>query len=547
MRRLAFIISIFLFSLTFLLPTPTFADDTASPAMNNDLLKIYQERRSGNQMNLETWYGGKYGGTQEESIGFGDIILLDLMEKVGGSSNDNAEELQNLLQLLLNDDPQNLPEQSYQPSIQKITQKGAIQGTTKLITSLYQTPPASSTDYLAYVKDNLQDKKIVQPAYADSGYGFSSLQPLLKIWKIFRNIAYFVFVLGFILYGFMIMFRIKINPQTAITIQLALPKLIITLLLITFSYAVAGFMIDLFYLIWGIIVNVFISQGIKGIKFFSGYNWGLLAPFLGGILGGTKFIIADLWSLILPIPQALGAAAGIAMAFTPLAAVSIILGLILLIALLYTFIKIWWMLLKSYVNIVINIIFSPVILLGNILPGSKSFGNWLKNILAELSVFIATMVMFTLSAYFMFQFQWFNDNAALTSSGHLWVPPLLQPQSMTNWGIGPNTASSLSLLGLGILLMTPKIAEMIKNALQIKDLGYGSAISDSFNFMSNSGVGKAAKSIAGGAIFEAAKDPLDKKLGEIQTSSKEKYGDSKIREGILTGLRTSLENHNRSK
>ena len=86
MRRLAFIISTIFLSI----PAQTLAAD-------DDLLQIYQDRRSGNQMNLETWYGGKHGGTPEESIGFGDIILLDLMEKVGGSSNENAQELEKLL------------------------------------------------------------------------------------------------------------------------------------------------------------------------------------------------------------------------------------------------------------------------------------------------------------------------------------------------------------------------------------------------------------------------------------------------------------------
>jgi len=92
MRRPTLIISILLFSFSLISPTQTSATNT-----DNDLLKIYQDRRSGDQMNLETWYGGKYGGSAEESIGFGDIILLDIMEKVGGSSNENAQELEKVL------------------------------------------------------------------------------------------------------------------------------------------------------------------------------------------------------------------------------------------------------------------------------------------------------------------------------------------------------------------------------------------------------------------------------------------------------------------
>lgn len=503
MRRLTLIISILLLSFSLISPTQTSAADT-----NNDLLKIYQDRRSGNQMNLETWYGGKYGGTTEESIGFGDIILLDLMEKVGGSSEENAQELEKLLDgMNMTSSKTSKNETSILSNLQNYSQGGAISGTARIITSLYQTTPASSTEYLAYVQNNLHDKKIVKTAYADNGYGFTSLQPLLKFWKIFRNIAYFFFVLGFIIYGFMIMFRIKINPQTAITIQLALPKLIVTLLLITFSYAIAGFMIDFFYLFWGIIGNIFITQGFKGVNFISGYNNGLLIPMVGGIISAVKFLIVDLWAIILPIPQFVSAAIGatITYAFAPL---SLVLMLIVLIAIFFTFIKIFWMLLKSYVNIVLSIIFSPFILLGNIIPGSKSFGGWIKGIFAELSVFISVMIMFVLSFYFTLQIEWFNDNAAITSSGSLWIPPPLVGQIATDNILGTNSASAFSLLGLGILLMIPKIAEIVKNALQIKDLGYGSAIGEAF------------------APFKLISDPLVK---EAQESIGE-YAKPKIKE-----------------
>ena len=47
--------------------------------------------------------------------------------------------------------------------------------------------------------------------------------------------------------GFMIMFRVKINPQTVVSLQTMIPKLVITLLLVTFSYAIAGLVIDMIY------------------------------------------------------------------------------------------------------------------------------------------------------------------------------------------------------------------------------------------------------------------------------------------------------------
>lgn len=472
MRRLAFIIFIFLFSLILIIPNSVIAADNETEI--ESLSKIYSERRTGDQMNLETWYGGKYGSTLEESIGFGDIILLDLIEKTSGGYSNDTDNLNELLESLF----------SYSPQSIKINPNdGAILTSSKAITFLYQEPPASSIDYLANIKNNLQNHKIAVPAYADNGYGFTSLSPILPVWKAFRNVSYFVFVLGFIIYGFMIMFRVKINPQTAINIQMALPKLILTLIIITFSYAIAGFLIDLFYLVWGIIFNVLLNQDIitnaNAANRISGFDKGLfVGPFLTTLLHlGYGGLIHKLWQGILGLPTLVTTILSHSL-FVP---ISLILNLILSIVILITFIKIFWSLLKSYVNIILNIVFSPLILLGNLLPGSKSFSNWLKNIIAEISVFITTMLLFILAFYFIGPFKFagiFDTNILSVSSqeisGDLWAPAPLQADGSVN------SDGKLALLGLGIILMIPKLSEIIKNTLQIKDTGYGSAIGAAF-------------------------------------------------------------------
>lgn len=523
MRRLFLIFFTILLSIFLNIPAPIFADDSEIKSLS----KIYSERRSGDQMNLETWYGGKSTGNPEESIGFGDIILLDLIEKTSGGSGD-TESLNELLESLF----------SHSPVNNKIhSQDGAIIASGKAITFLYQETPASSVDYIASIKNNLNHHKLAPTAYAQEKVdGFTALEPILPIWRAFRNVSYFIFVLGFIVYGFMIMFRIKINPQTAITIQLALPKLILTLLLITFSYAIAGFLIDIFYLVWGVLFNVLVygeiidSQNIQTASNVSGFKSGLFTgPFLGIILhlnfGG---LVTNLWQGILGFPSATTAI----LSHSLLAPFSLLLSLLLSIVVLITFIKIFWSLLKSYVNIILNIIFSPLILLGNLLPGSNSFNNWLKNIFAELSVFATTMLMFILAFYFIGPFQiggteflntnWFTVNDQQIS-GNLWAPPPLQSDNAVN------SEGKLALLGLGIILMIPKFSEIIKNALQIKDAGYGSAIGDALFLPTTSkawekySTDKASQAISGGIskVSEIPKNlrekreekkPIDKRL-----------------------------------
>src|SRR5690606_25281628 len=92
------------------------------------------------------------------------------------------------------------------------------------------------------------------------GLGFSSLDPILDTWKAFRNVAYLFYVIMFLVIGFMIMFRQKISSQAVVTAQQALPKIIISLIAVTFSYALAGLMIDAMYLIMYLIVGLFPSQ-----------------------------------------------------------------------------------------------------------------------------------------------------------------------------------------------------------------------------------------------------------------------------------------------
>src|SRR3989344_8278758 len=137
------------------------------------------------------------------------------------------------------------------------TQNSAIGMTGQLIAGMMINQPASTT-YFAY--DFLQNAGFVEKAHAQ-GIGYSGLSPIIDLWKAFRNIAYVILVIVLVVIGFMIMFRMNINPQTVITVQNALPNIVISLLLITFSYAIAGLLIDLTYFLILLIVSLFYQAG----------------------------------------------------------------------------------------------------------------------------------------------------------------------------------------------------------------------------------------------------------------------------------------------
>ena len=111
-----------------------------------------------------------------------------------------------------------------------------------LIVLPFANPPASG---VAWAYSGLADAGFVKKSLAAEGIGMGSIQPFAKIWKIFRDVTYLLLVVVLIAIGFMVMFRTKINPQTVISVENSLPKIIISLILITFSFAIAGFFIDL--------------------------------------------------------------------------------------------------------------------------------------------------------------------------------------------------------------------------------------------------------------------------------------------------------------
>lgn len=148
----------------------------------------------------------------------------------------------------------------------------------------YQYPPASGT---YWVRNTLQKAGFIPQSMAAEGVGFASIKPLMNLWVIFRDVAYLLIVLILVSIGFMIMFRMKMNPQTVISVENALPKIVVALLLITFSFAIAGFLIDFMYLLVLLVINLLSS----GDKYYSTVK--VQNEFLSGGPG-------VLWDYILP-------------------------------------------------------------------------------------------------------------------------------------------------------------------------------------------------------------------------------------------------------
>jgi hypothetical protein len=368
--------------------------------------------------------------------------------------------------------------------------QSSILGLASLGDLLLSIKPASG---IKYVYQKAASLKIVPEAYAQEGFGFSSLAPVQKIWQVTRNMSYSLLILVILAMAFMIMFRVKISPQTIITVQSALPKIIGILLLITFSYAIAGFVIDLSYLVIGIIA-AFAKNGGLAANYPSPTEAfgtiGLAQKMWGGAWSPlSSLIIAIGLPLVLVLVIGGGILAGTSTILLPgTGFVFGFLGAALILLLffafiLYTFFKIIWTMLKALVNIILLIIFGPFLILIGGVTSTGGFAIWLKNLIANVAVFPVIAIMAFLAHvlywsaehpvmdFFGLRGTWLNPFkiAAITSSGEFALPLY---NLNTFW---------LSLfVAMGILFLMPSAADLIKSIISGQPFAYGTAIGQAF-------------------------------------------------------------------
>src|SRR3989338_9197963 len=312
-------------------------------------------------------------------------------------------------------------------------------------------PPASG---IAYIQESIQEAGFTPKAIAAEGIGFASIRPFLAIWKAFRNMAYLILVIAIIVIGFMIMFQFKIDPHSIISIENALPRIVATLLVITFSYAIAGLLIDATYLIILFVFQIFSSTGLaifRNSDLQSTYLTGNILSLVGSgdnvvgtnigftgiylnalinifslipfwlknvliyvmtvitILLSTRFgiglipLITSLMgntavagevqlviggSIEAKIGNILGSVFSMGLGLL-LGIIVVFLGLILfaIVGILFLYFRIVFLLIGAYVQIIIRIMFAPILLMREIIPGQKSFAYWLKVIFGHLMVF----------------------------------------------------------------------------------------------------------------------------------------------------------------
>lgn len=426
-------------------------------------------------------------------------------------------------------------------------QSSIMGGVSNILAFPFTNKPASGIEYVA---GGLGEAGFIPDTFAAEGIGYAALKPLIPLWKVFRDIAYLVLAVVMVVIGFMIMFRMQLDSQTVISVTNALPKIVISLILITFSFAIAGFVIDLMYLFIAISVsmladdparvgklqNMYLSaepsvimdsalpiwqyndlstKSDTSLAFWSealgmfGFvpiqiartiaNLGSISFALIGVLpsiiqtviyavGGLGVVLSldkflDILEKPLKALENMGAftfdlggiisgslLAGLAIFFLILIGmiiVPIIMMLFILFTIVFLFFRVFVMLLVSYLKILMLVIFSPLIMLLDAIPGQSGFTGWFKSLFGELMSFVIVVVLLMVGERLVLTM--LSENTCVTfeeigSSSAcqqiFFTPPFLY---------GLNQDAYAMLIGMGLILLIPDLVQLFKKTIGVED------------------------------------------------------------------------------
>jgi hypothetical protein len=327
------------------------------------------------------------------------------------------------------------------------------------------------------------------------GFGFNTGADSIKVfWQAARNLSYGLIVLAVIIMAFMIMFRVKISPQLVISVQSALPNVIFTTVLITFSYAIAGFAIDLMYVIIGLIASLLTSSGFSNDTFAKLFTE--LTSGHGIITLMFQYWIAFIYTAFLNIFTS--------ELDTILAMFMLLFAVISVLFILFWSLKIIYVVFKNFAMLMLTIATGPLEILVGAFTGRSSFGSWFKKLLSILVVYPLIGILFFFSFFFLWQgnssgtgyaeSMAFNVKQGMIGDNE-WAPPFTKLS-----GIGEHSVNSIDgliwlMVSFVIFSQITKVVEIVQAAMTGKPFSYGSAIGEAAGTMGNvtEGIGKSAQ------------------------------------------------------
>ncbi len=392
--------------------------------------------------------------------------------------------------------------------------------------------PASGIDYVA---QKMQQINPVGTAYAQ-GYGYtSSLLPIQGLWLAARNAAYLLMTFVVVILAVLVMLRQKISPQVVLTAQSALPRVAIALVAITFSYAIAGFIVDLGFVVQGVISGLMAAIVAKGgateaIYIFNQVNNGVSSilsyalAFLMSAYSVNGGIIGNIVNGGTPLVDSVFNAV-----FTVGGHLDFILGIVVAILLTVAMFRIFFLMLMTYVKFILIVISGPFVLLMSVLGVGGGLTGWLRSLVAQMGVFVAVGLLVMFAHVFFWGFG--NDVAfpSGTPISLLGNQPLSTALNVfhikalvvagtsagavpSGFSFGNNISSVGFFVSLVVMLSIPKIASAFRDQIATGRGSYG------FSTFREAGGPVAGALIGGYALGKGAvAAPIKKATSEFVT------------------------------
>lgn len=318
---------------------------------------------------------------------------------------------------------------------------GVLGGMAMTVGAVYDSPP--NIHLADHFKRRLSNNLLSPAAYAT--VGTELLHPIEEVWAKMRDIAFGLFTLVMVVIAIMIIMKKEITPRVVVTAASAIPRLIVAIVLIHFSFAIVALFIDLFVVWLPTLIETLLGFGtlLDQLKASFGEaaesggtalaslwgDWGSF--FVFGILQGIRAYFSALTALFFIILMAIAAI--------------VVLGFVL-IQLLY-----------RYARILILTVFGPLLLLLGALPGQEgATTNWIKELAVNTLVFPGILLVFFISLHLL-------TAATIGGYGHFETIP----------GVGEFFFAGaeqfiVSVVALVVLLLSFKIPGIIESTIKGK-------------------------------------------------------------------------------
>lgn len=229
--------------------------------------------------------------------------------------------------------------------------KGELQGSLlgavySLENTNYSQPEPANLAY--YFNRQMAKLPFVGETYAQApDYGAPLVSRVFGVWQVFRNLAYALMAVVMMVIGIFIILRKKVDQRIVVSAQYALPRVIIALVLITFSYPIGALFASLGWSLWR--SGPDLVQGM-----FGGFlcQLGSSTEITHGIVVITMFIMGLFF---------LGAGAG--------ALVILVIVFLIMVVMLGL---LWFKAISIYLKMALSIITAPMEFCLGAIPGNES-------------------------------------------------------------------------------------------------------------------------------------------------------------------------------